>query len=403
MSEIQDGASQYAHLPDELLAKMLDAVPVTVDKMNAMFDVQGQPIDEGVASLRAKGMIRTLGAGDVSNSLVAVDGSNIVDRMTGTDILLSVAVGVEGLSQDDTVAWGSDKSQYDQWQTVLPHGDANARLSQGIMFLMELSVLARSGHEIRIMDGNHFTAILKINSMLSAKEDNAGADYADALRDFLKQHYDKVIPDIPSIISAALGNENILAMVKYSSSRDVISAYLDPKTIHIDDKTLFTLGLRGGEYLAPLSVGQSADERKSIWDELHIWCNLDIPERDQLNEALEKAIAPIKTRTSSADGGTHKQSDLFYTYFKPFEGGPAYRLEIKRGVAEDQARLERCLRSIKAQIVFPEIREPYPQFLADLMAKSVSGGLRSIKEAIRLSQDIKLDDDRINLLFDYRT
>ena len=59
------------------------------------------------------------------------------------------------------------------------------RLCQGVMFLMELSVLASSDHEIRIMDGTHFTPLLKINSLLSANEDSVGPQYTEALREFL--------------------------------------------------------------------------------------------------------------------------------------------------------------------------------------------------------------------------
>jgi hypothetical protein len=53
--------------------------------------------------------------------------------------------------------------------------------------------------------------------------------------------------------------------------------------------------------------------------------------------------------------------------------------------------------------VFPEIREPFPQYLVDLMAKSISGGMFAIKEAIRLSLDLKIDKGKFNLLFNYRT
>ena len=76
---------------------------------------------------------------------------------------------------------------------------------------------------------------------------------------------------------------------------------------------------------------------------------------------------------------------------------------MKRSLATDKARFERCLLSIKRQIVFPEIREPYPQYLVDLMAKNVAGGMFALQEAIRLSPDLKLDKGKFNLLFNYRT
>jgi len=395
MENIGTNDRAYAHLPDELLAKILDKVPSTVEKMNGMFDVQDEPILQGIQKLRDQGRISKLSTSEFSESLIAVDGSWVLEKMTGSDLLLAVAVGVEGLTEDSQTAWGEDKNQYYQWQTALSHNEANARLGQGVMFLMELSVLANAGHEIRIMDGAHFTSILKINSMLSAKEENAGNEYAQALRDFLRETYAKVIPDIPDIIKAAFNNDKIIALAKYTSSRDIIDAFLKGSDIKVDDRTFFSLGLQENEYLKPLSVGQSQDERDKIWNDLHIICNLDIPERGDLNQELKSAITPITTKG--------KQSDLFFTYYKPYQDGPAYRIELKKSLAEDNLRFEKYLLSLKKQIVFPEIREPFPQYLVDLMAKSISGGMFAIKEAVRLSPDLKIDKGKFNLLFNYRT
>jgi len=385
----------YAHLPDELLAKILDHVPSTVEKMNGMFDIQDEPIQQGIEHLRKDGKLAKLSTIKYSTSLIAVDGSFILEKMTGSDLLLAVAVGVEGLTEDKTKDWGEEKNQYYQWQTAVSHDEANARLGQGVMFLMELSVLANAEHEIRIMDGAHFTSILKINSMLSAKDDNAGEEYTQALRNFLKETYKKIIPDIPDIIKAAFNNDKIIALAKYSSSRDVIDAFLSKYKIKIDDKTFFTLGLNEDEYLRPLSVGQSTEEKRKIWDDLHIKCNLEIPEKNELNQALKEAIRPLTTKG--------KESELYFTYYKPHQDGPAYRIELKKSLAQDKERLEKYLLSIKRQIVFPEIKEPYPQYLVDLMAKGISTGMFAIKEAIKLSPALKIDNGKFNLLFSYRT
>lgn len=389
----------YAHLPDELLAKILNSVPSTVSKMNSMFDIQDEPVQKGIQKLRDSGKISKLTTTEFSHSVIGVDGSWILDRMTGTDLLLAISVGVEGLTEDRTQNWGEDKNQYYQWQTVLAHNEANSRLAQGVMFLMELSVLAGAEHEIRIMDGAHFTSILKINSMLSAREENAGHEYAQALRDFLRETYKKVIPDIPDIIKSAFNDEHIVAVAKYTSSRDIIDTFLSDLDIKVDDRTFFSLSLAEDEYLKPLSAGQSRQEREKIWDNLHIDCNLDIPEKDELNTELEKAIEPIKTKTKNGN----KLSSLYYTYYKPFQDGPAYKIELKKSLAENQQKLERYLLSLKKQIVFPDIREPFPQYLVDLMAKSISGGIFAIKEAIRLSPELKIDKGKFNLLLNYRT
>lgn len=400
MEEDIQNPKHYAHLPEELLIKILESVPTTVDKMNHLFNIQDEPIFKGIEILKKREMILKNDKTEFSNSLIAVDGGVILERMTGTDILLAVAVGVEGLSEDKTSGWVDNKNQYYQWQTVLAHDEANGRLCQGVMFLMELSVLANAEHEIRIMDGTHFTPLLKINSLLSAKEESAGPQYTQALKDFLKETYAKIIPDIPDIIKAALQNEKIIAIAKYSSSRDVIDAFLKTEGINIDDKTFFTLALNEDEFLTPLSMGQSKEEREKIWDDLHIKCNLNIPEKDDLNNSLESVVKTLRTKNFESGD---KKSELYFTYYKPYQDGPAYRIEVKRELAENLEKLKKYLLSVKNQIVFPYIREPYPQYLVDLMAKNVAGGLYAIQEAIRLSPNLKIDQGKFNLLFNYRT
>jgi len=341
----QKDNKNYAYLPDDLLVKILEKVPNTVDKMNRMFDTQEEPIKNGIEELRSTGLINKLSTAEYTSSLIAVDGSNIVEKMTGTDILLAIGIGVEGLTEDKNVEWGEGKNQYYSWQTVLPHGEANTRLIQGIMFLMELSVLAQTEHDVRIMDGSHLNPIIKINSMLSANDDNAGKEYCDALTEFLKETYNKIIPDIPDIISAALNNDRIIAMVKYSSSRDIIESYLkDHRDIRLDDKTFFSLGLNEDEYTIPKPVGQSEDENR-VWGDLHMKCNLRaIKEKDELNNALERALESIKTKDLR---GFPKESNIYFSYYKPYQDGPAYRIEMKKSIGTAQDRFENIFQALK--------------------------------------------------------
>lgn len=401
MAESQTNERGYAHLPDELLVRILNHTPETVAKMNQMFNIQDEPIKNAIKGLREMGKTTKLSSSEYSQSVIAADGGNILERMTGSDLLLAVAVGVEGLTEDTSTSWGADKNQYYQWQTVMSHNEANARLIQGVMFLMELSVLANAEYEIRIMDGAHFASIIKINNMLSAGEENAGGEYADALKEFLHTTYNKIIPDIPDIIHAAFNNDKIIALAKYSSSRDLLDSILKQYKITVDDKTFFSLALAEDEYLAPLPVGQSKEERVSIWDDLHIKCNLRIKEQNDLNEALKKSINSL--RTKDVFSSKPKDSELFYTYYKPYLDGPAYKIELKKTLAGDIPRLEKYLLSLKKQIIFPEIIEPFPQYLADIMAKGISSGMFAIKEAIRLSKDLKIDKGKFNLLMNYRT
>ena len=399
-----DGAqdsSGYAYLPDELLATIMDDMPKTVKSAQKLTSLDDNDVAVGKEQLVSQNLISKLDTSDYTNSLVAVDGGLVVEKMTGMDLLLALAVGVEGLSEDTQNEWGRENRQYISWQTALPHHEANTRLAQGIMFLMELSVLAGSKHEIRIMDGSHMTPVMKINSMLSAKDEGADVDYIEALKDFLKTKYNKIIPDIPDIIKTVFSDDKVIASTKYSSSRDIIDTYLNNLKLQIDDKTFFTKVLGENEYLVPQPVGLSERE-DYLWGQLHIIYNLDIPDisKAHFEQLLMDAIAPIKTHDKY---GNRKKPDLYYTYFKPYENGPAYKFEIKKSVAQDTTRLKKILNSIKRQVVFPEIIEPYPQFLVDLVAKSVASGMYAIKEAILLDTDLSDNKNSFHMLRNYRT
>ena len=395
--------ASYAHLPEDLIKKMLEAVPNTVNKMEKMLGAQNEPIERGIEGLKNRNFIKKLRLETLPiNSVMAADGGQIIERMSGTDLLLAVAVGVEGLHNEEGYGWQENR-QYEQWQTVMPHDEATPRLCQGAMFLMELGVLAGSTHKIRIMDGTHFTPLLKINSMLSAREEHAGEEYIASLKGFLSETYSKIIPDIPDMISAAINDPGIIAIAKYSSSRDILDSHVIGAGTHgitLDDKTFFALGLDENEYTKPMSVGQSEEEKRKIWNELHIKCNLGISEKDELNEHLENAIDPIRTKNRNGK----KESELFFSYYKPYTSGAAYRIECKRDLAEDTGKFESVLASIKSQIAHPDIREPFPQYLADLMAKSISGGAHALQDAVRLALVHELEStERLDLLFSYRS
>ena len=187
-------------------------------------------------------------------------------------------------------------------------------------------------------------------------------------------------------------------MAKYSSSRDILDSYLKSLDILGDDKTYFSLVLGENEYTKPLQVGQSEKENVQ-WNSIHIKCNLDLgideSNKKELNERLAESLKIFKP--SESDG-----SDLFYCYYKPYESGLCYRLEMKKELANDTKQLHKCLNSIKKQIFFPDILEPYPQYLADLIAKNVSFGMDALIQAIRSNE--KLSEPKLfSQLLSYRS
>ncbi|MDE0513814.1 MAG: DNA double-strand break repair nuclease NurA [Gammaproteobacteria bacterium] len=387
----------YAYLPEDLLLQMLEKTPETAKQLASTVELNDKQADKAREILHKREIIQTCPDGEYTSSIMAADGANIIEHKTSADILLAIAVGVDGLSDEESTAWPADARQYQQWQTVLPHHVANPRLSQGIMFLMELSILAENDREIRIMDGSHLTTILKLNSLLSANDDDAADQpYVQSLSDFLHENYQKVIPDIPDIIRNAFSDDAVIGLTKYSSSREIIDTVLHELDIKADDKVFMSMILNENEYTRPVAVGQ-CNKDKEMWKRIHIACNLEIHgvDRDDLNQRLKDAVAPFKI----TDG---YDSELYFCYYKPNSFSSAFRFEVKKDLAEDTDRLEKYFRSLRRQIISPDIREPYPQYLADVIAKNISFGMEAVNQAI--SNDPMLNQQKyFELIFPYRT
>lgn len=391
---------KYAYLPEDLILKMLEQAPKTAKKVSDLINIEDSVIARAKEILNANQIILKNDTAEYTESLMAADGAVIIEKKTSSDILLALAVGVEGLKTNDSDSWSPSGQQYYQWQTVLPHHVANPRLAQGIMFLMELSILARADHEVRIMDGTHLTMILKLNSLLSAHDDEfADESYVQALGSFLKDRYKKIIPDIPDIINDAFSDPAIVGLAKYSSSREIIDSLLKELNILMDDKIFLSFILNEDEFTKPLSVGQGTKERED-WKQVHIGCNLPIKsltpkEKEKFKKSLQASIAPFKI-------SHEEKSKLFFTFYRPFNEGPVYKIEIKESLAKDLDKLKKVLLSIKKQIMFPEIREPYPQYFADVIAKNISFGMNAVEQAICNDPAIH-NSKNFDLIFPYRT
>ena len=385
----------YAELPGELLAELLANVDPIAAKASSLLSIDDNKIHTAAKAMRKDGLIQSIGTKAAApQSVIAVDGGSVFEKLTAADLLIAIAVGVEGAPINGG-GW-SGKNQYHAWSGVLSHEEYNTRLLQGIMHLMEMIVLGESDYAVMIMDGSHLTPIIKINSLLSANEEGAGQEYADELRKFLQTKFDKVIPDIPDIFENVFTDKRIVGIAKYNSSKDFIEGVLQATNdIMLDDKAFFSIALEENEYTVPQSFGRSEAEREKRWNDIHIHCKLDIPEREELNTEFARILKTISTK----DGNS---SSLYYLYFKPV-GELAYRIEIKKELAEDENMLKTVLYNIKRQIAFPFMIEPVPQFIADTMAKHVGTATHSIKEAIRYSDEFHIDKKYLHLFSSYRS
>jgi hypothetical protein len=367
---------QYARLPEDLLAELLSAAPKIAAQVRNLLGPALAMKDR--LQQAAEDLERIASAPPGSGQTVcSVDGGFAVERTVAVDIALSVAVGVEGFAPaGGSCAW--DDNQYSSAYQVLTHDLENERLARGAMVILELDVLADAPHEFRIYDGSHLTPIIQLNSALTSR--------SPVVTEFTAELGDK--HDLRGAFAAFATDPNIVAMPKYDSSRElcnILGAAIGER-VPGDDKYLTSLILRGGQFTTPEQVP------KRPWQLLHF------TEREsaagpaaELARDLDEALQPLQN------------CQLYSLYFRPDDVGPAYRVEVKPELAHDPDRLTDLLSTLSAQITGPFVREPYPQYLADVMAKSVGFGLSALQTAAQLALSRDAPELAQLVIHSYRT
>jgi hypothetical protein len=371
-----DDGNTYARLPADLLNKLLQNAPAVAVRVRELLE----PALEQQAALRSvaeeNGLILVAPA-HKAVSLCAVDGGFAVERTIAVDIVMAVSVGVEGFAVPGHAhAWTDN--QFSDFQQVMLHNMDNERLARASMVIQETAILADAPHDIRIYDGSHVTPIIQLNSGLSSRSEPVNTltvDYGHEV-------------GVVEAFTAFASNPAIVAMPKYDSSNQLarkLSGYLG-LDIPGDDKYVTSLILNAGEYTLPQQV------ESQPWGQLHLQAAVGTyADRSRISQELRVAIAPLKNR------------ELYYTYWKPSENAPTYRLELKPALALDAKAMGVLFASLERQMAVPFVREPYPQYLADLMAKSIGLGLNALQAAAHLSLTREKPEIAHQLVHSYRT
>ncbi len=356
-------SAEQVYLPDDLLEEILEQASPMSATIQGIFDRIVQTRQQMRDHLFQEAHIlntRDLGAAVRSPSVAAIDGGLAIERSIGADTVLVAAVGVEGLVKEENRHWTG--VQYAHWEEVMVHygGEMTRRFARGVMAALELEILAHAPHDVVILDGSHLTQVIGLNSMLSL----SGSAFSLMAAQMLNQH------TTAEALNKVMGDKSIVAMVKYDASRELTQSWLSDFSSSYDDRSVMTILLQADEYTRPISVVQTPRAREN-WENLHITIALSgFPNKVEIQRSLDAGLAGLRS------GG------IFFTYYKPHAWAPAYRVELKREAAEAPAELTKILQAVKEQVLSPEIREPYPQYLADMIAKSVSNGMRALQAAV---------------------
>ncbi len=362
---------QYTHLPEDLLKALLVRAGEVGENIEGMLDPALRHKEELREALCTTDLVASVER-ETPLPVCGVDGGFVVERTTVIDILLSAAVGVEGLGDRiGTTLW--DAPRHQSWVKPLEHNHHNDWLCRGVMAAQEMSILASAPHPVRILDGSYATLVIPFHGALNTIIDGSWA--------ILEEAWDRF--DAVASLYAVCRDPAIVAMPKYDSSRGLANRLeaVVGRTIPGDDKYLLSLLLEPGEYIVPQPVP------KDTWSKLSI----EGPEkREGVGRPLMEAIQPLR------------DAKFLFTYFKPTGSPGAFRIEIKEGVEE--SFVNTLLSTIEQQTAEPFLHEPYPQYLADVMAKSVGQSISALRAAIQLRLSQSSHPEMASfLLHSYRT
>ena len=341
----------FADLPDALVRDLLAAAVPVAEQVSEHLNQLRQGRDALRQSVQAAGLVKRKADLDVTRepSVVGIDGSYQVHRLTAFDLCASAAVAVEGTSKEAHRHW--EEPHHRMWVKSFEHSKNATNTLRGLMISMELDLATEAPHDLVLLDGSFIVLLIYMNQGL-----NSFRDAPVLLRDEFQHKWTD--QRVLNRFLALLQSDRSIAVPKYSARNELNSFLVDENLPVTDGKTAATLILESDEYIAPLPIFRFGEEDR----EYHLpeqFCPRET--QVQLNRAIE---------------------GLRVIFYRPYPWAPAVRLEVTAPIASSPAKFSMALEGIKRQFFSPAVMEPYPLFLADRMVKSLGAGVAVVEQTI---------------------
>jgi hypothetical protein len=341
----------FADLPDALVQDLLAKATPVAEGVNRNLQALGRSKSTLRADAEGRGWIRRKANLDVPRepSVVGIDGSYQVHRLTAVDLCAAASVAVEGTSKEARRHW--EKPHHRMWVECLGHSKNAINTLRGLMIAMELDLAAKAPHDLVLLDGSFIILLIYLNQGLTSV-----GEAPLLLRDEFQRRWKE--ENVLDRFMALLASDRTVAVPKYSGRNELADLLKNCGLPETDGKTLATLLLSPGEYTAPMPIYHFGGEDQ----EYHL-------PRANCTQELQSAI-------------NQHLADMRVIFFRPFGWAPAIRLELPKPIATGLPRLSLVLHGIERQYFSPAVIEPYPLFLADRMVKSLGAGVAVIEQAV---------------------
>jgi len=319
----------FSDLPDALVRDLLKRIEPVAGNVSKHLNELQNARDNIRSHIASKGLIAQKSDCPTQKlpSVVGIDGSYQVQRLTAVDLCAAAAVAVEGISKGAHQNW--QKPYHEMWVDSCEHSRNTTNTLRGLMISMELELAQKvPRNNLILLDGSFITFIIYLNQGLTSLKESPRS-----LREEFQRQWEehKVLTNFLELISS----DRVIAIPKYSG-RNELRSFLDginlPET---NGKTLATIILEPDEYIKPLPSEDG---------EYHLpagFCSSD--EQNQMNQSIK---------------------EMRVVFYRPYDWAPAVRLELTKPIAQSEEKLLVVLEGIKKQLFNPAVIEPYPLFLS---------------------------------------
>lgn len=263
-----------------------------------------------------------------------VDGAYAVERLLSTDLAVTAAVAVEGLTPPVEKRYWSNPKHHCEIKAV-PHYEATGSVLRAVMMCMEMELATKAPHDVVMLDGSMTTPLIYINQALDVLNE---APYE--LGDILQEGIKDTVEAVRTIVEARRSDKIFVANPKYTTKKELAEKL---NLQGYEDRGLLSFILEAGEYVGPI-------EKSAVSKPWNI---------EKISDEYLSFVSQYMNHIRN----------LKIIYYRPFEHVPTLRLEIANSIARNPQRLAVLFEAIKIQCGAPSIFEPYPLYMADRMVK----------------------------------
>jgi hypothetical protein len=344
-------ADTFSYLPDALVRDLLAQATPVAERVSTHLNRLRQARGTIRQRVQSEGFIARKADLDVPRepSVVGIDGSYQVHRLTALDLCATAAVAVEGTAKEARRHW--QEPYHRMWVNSFEHSKNATNTLRGLMISMELELAAEAPHDLVLLDGSFIVLLIYLNQGLTSFRS------APALlnEEFQRRWNDQRVLDR---FLALIRSDRTVAVPKYSGRNELTNFLRGIDLPDTDGKTLATVILEPDEYIIPLPIFHFGGEDT----EYHLpEAQCPRERQDQMNQSIE---------------------NMRVVFYRPYGWTPAVRLELPGPIAASQTKLSMVLEGIKRQLFSPAVTEPYPLFLADRMVKSLGAGVAVIEQTV---------------------